>query len=235
VTAFTQKKAYTDGTSGEWTYLRCWNPKNLEQIMYVKEEKLLKEVEKVFDSMHLEPEMLEKAIEAIRSSASAEQGHYEEIIKGLQAENTKIQSRLNRLTDLFLDGEFDENEYRKKRKSLEQKRDEIVKEIESNNRADNNFTEVLISALKLASEAGKTFRGSTVEQKRKLINLVFDNLELNGQKLDFKLRPPFDAFVKTAETGEWRTLVYDFRTFSQIFLNSTIAVFLINPEKFLGS
>ena len=43
------------------------------------------------------------------------------------------------------------------------------------------------------------------EEKRKLINLVFDNLELNGQKLTYTLRPPFDAFVKTAKNGEWRT------------------------------
>jgi hypothetical protein len=87
---------------------------------------------------------------------------------------------MNRLTDLFLDGEFDENEYREKRKSLEQKRDEIVKEIESNNRADNNFTEVLINALKPSSGASEAFKGSNVEQKRKLINLVFQNLELKG-------------------------------------------------------
>ncbi len=78
--------------------------------------------------------------------------------------------------------------------------------MESNNRADNNFAETLITMLQLVSGAGKTFKGSTVEEKRKLINLVFDNLELNGQKLVYTLRSPFDAFVKTAKTGEWRAL-----------------------------
>lgn len=58
---------------------------------------------------------------------------------------------MHRLTDLFLDGEFDEVEYREKRKLLEQKRDEIVGEIESNNRSDNNFAEGMVSTLKLAS------------------------------------------------------------------------------------
>ena len=106
---------------------------------------------------------------------------------------------MDRLTDLFLDGEFDENEYKEKRKSLEQKRDDIVKEIESNNRADNNFAETLVSTLKLASGAGKAFKGSDIEEKRKMINLVFSNLELNGHKLVYTLRPPFDAFIKTAK------------------------------------
>ena len=44
--------------------------------------------------------------------------------------------------------------------------------------------------------AGKTFKGSTLEEKRKLINLVFQNLELKGHRLEFTLRPPFDQFVK---------------------------------------
>ena len=126
-------------------------------------------------------------------------------IKEILASQEKINKRLNRLTDLFLDGEFSENEYKEKRKELEQKRDDLLKEMESNNRADNNFSECLISTLQLASKAGETFRGSDAEEKRKLINLVFQNLELKGHKLEFTLRPPFDAFVETGKNGEWRT------------------------------
>jgi 5'-3' exonuclease len=66
-----------------------------------------------------------------------------------------------------------EAEYKVKRKSLEQKRDDLLKEIESNNRADNNFSECLVGALKLASGAGKAFRSSDIEQKRKLVNELF--------------------------------------------------------------
>ena len=41
------------------------------------------------------------------------------------------------------------------------------------------------------------------EEKRKLIDFVFQNLELKGQKLEFTLRPPFDQFVKCTKNGEW--------------------------------
>ena len=190
----------------QWTYLRCWNPKNSKQVMFVKEDKIIEEVQKVFDEMCLEPELLEKAIATIRSSSDAEKDYYKEKIKEIQTEQEKINKRLNRLTDLFLDGEFGENEYKEKRKELEQKRDDLLKELESNNRADNNFAECLISTLQLASKAGETFKGSTIEEKRKLINLVFDNLQLKGHKLVYTLRPPFDAFVKTAKNGEWCAL-----------------------------
>ena len=60
--------------------------------------------------------------------------------------------------------------------------------------------------MQLASRAGETFKGSTTEEKRKLINLVFQNLRLNGQKLEFTLHLLFDAFVKITKTSEWYAL-----------------------------
>ena len=74
----------------------------------------------------------------------------------------------------------------------------------------------MIGALKLASEADKVFKGSNLEEKRKLVNLVFQNLELKGHKLRYTLRPPFDAFVKLPKNGEWCALVYDFITQTEI-------------------
>lgn len=62
-----------------------------------------------------------------------------------------------------------------------------------------------LNLIGLASGALETFKGSTIEGKRKLINLVFANLKLKGHKLEYTLRPPFDMFVKLPKNGEWRT------------------------------
>ncbi len=90
-----------------------------------------------------------------------------------------------------------------KRKELVDRRQEIIKTIESHNEADNNVTITLIHLVKLASRAGKTFKGSTTPEKRKLINQVLVNLKLKDHKLQYDLRPPFDSFTRTAKNGEW--------------------------------
>ena len=69
----------------------------------------------------------------------------------------------------------------------------------------------MINVLQVAANAHKTFKVSINEKKRKLIKLVLSRLSLNGQKLVYTIRSPFDAFVKTAKNGEWRTLVDRFR------------------------
>jgi len=73
VTAFTKKKTYKNGDSVEWTYLRTTDPNNIAKVIYVKEEKILKEVEKVSAAMHLEPKLLNDVITYIKSSADSEQ------------------------------------------------------------------------------------------------------------------------------------------------------------------
>lgn len=203
VTAATKKKTYSNGETGEWTYLRTWDQNN--RTIYVKEEKILQEVEKVFASMYLEPELLKQVISYIKSASSGEQGYYKERMSELQAEHTKIKNRLDRLADLFLDGDFTKEAYEEKRQQLIQKREAIIRDIENHNNADNKHYELLVRVVELASGALETFKGSTIEEKRKLINLVFGNLELKAGKLVYTLRPPFDQFVKCTNIEEWRT------------------------------
>ncbi len=206
VTAATKKKTYINGQTEEWTYLRTWDSTNSNKIIYVKEEKVLEEVEKVFESMHLKPQVLANVISHIKSGANAEQEYYQQRIKELNCEHAKITTRVDKLTDLFLDGDIDKNTYEEKHKQLIQKRKDIIREIENHTNADDKFSELLINLVELASGAFVAFKGSTIERKRKLINLVFGNLELKDGKLDFMLRPPFDMFTKCTKIGEWRTL-----------------------------
>ena len=205
VTSDRKKKTYLNGQTAEWTYLRVWNPDNPKKAMYVQEEKILTEVEKVFDLLRIEPELLSQVISYIKISAEAEQGFHKCRISELHAQHSKIKARMDKLTDLFLDGDIAKEIHTEKRQQLVQQREDIIREIEQHNNADDNFSECLINVVELASMASATFKGSTIEKKRKLINLVFSNLELKGGKLDFTLRPPFDMFIKCTEIEEWRT------------------------------
>lgn len=55
----------------------------------------------------------------------------------------------------------------------------------------------------IASMAYELFESSNIEQKRKLINYVFSNLELEGVTLRYSLRKPFDLMVDCSTRSEW--------------------------------
>ncbi|CAG7825169.1 unnamed protein product, partial [Allacma fusca] len=110
---------------------------------------------------------------------------------------------MDRLTNLFLDGDIDKKTHEEKREEFTKRREELMRELENHNGADDSFAKTLISSAELASRAAATFKSSNVEEKRQLVNIVFSNLTLKSQKLEFTLRSSFDLFVKLPKNDEW--------------------------------
>ncbi|MFU7502099.1 MAG: hypothetical protein ACE1S7_01200 [Candidatus Tisiphia sp.] len=131
----------------------------------MKEEIILQEVEKVLATLHLEPELHSEVISYIKSSAKIEQDFHKMRIGKLHAEHTKIKTRMDRLTDLFLDGDISKEDHERKRQQLIQKREDIVREIESHDYADDKFLECLVNLVEPASGGLETFKGSNIEKK----------------------------------------------------------------------
>lgn len=57
--------------------------------------------------------------------------------------------------------------------------------------------------LKLASNAGKLFESSEVHEKRLLLKLALQNLELKGKKVRFDCINPFDKIAFYASRQAW--------------------------------
>jgi hypothetical protein len=71
------------------------------------------------------------------------------------------------------------------------------------NQADEKFAITLTSLISLASRAYEIFESSKIEEKRRLINFMFSNLRMNGQKLEYALNTPFDLMAKPTTYQEW--------------------------------
>ena len=71
--------------------------------------------------------------------------------------------------------------------------------------ADDSLKNAMIALLDIAAEAYDLFKNSTVDEKRRLINFMFANLELKGTTLCYSLKKPFDQMVNLTNCQEWRT------------------------------
>lgn len=204
-TAQTKKKKYLNGGTGEWTYLRVWNPDNPEKHMLIREEKVIEQVEDVFKALKLDPEDLAEVVDCIKSGAESQQEHHERRLEELHKDLLTVKKRMSRLTTLFIDGDITKEAHDSRHAELVEERDDIMFEIEQYNSADDNFTNTLIGMVEVAYGAYDAFKGGTFEQKRRLLNFVFDHLELKGSTLCYSLKKPFDRFVNLTKIEEWRT------------------------------
>jgi site-specific DNA recombinase len=78
--------------------------------------------------------------------------------------------------------------------------------------ADKEFGITLTSIISLASRAYEIFESSKIEQKRQLINFMFSNLRMNGEKLRFNLRKPFNLMIDLTNRPDWLLIIDIIRT-----------------------
>lgn len=203
VTSEHHKRKTPSGDVKHWTYLRAHRPDNPEKNIWVREEKVITQVENILKRLTLQPEILAKVISYIEKTNGIEREFHKQQVTALNKELLTIKNKIDKLTDLLLEDKITQDVFDTKRDQLSSRRKEIIDTLEQHVDADDNFTNTLIDLVKLSSNAYQTFKSSTNERKRRLLNLLFLNLSLEGDSLLFTVRSPFDEFLKCSEMGEW--------------------------------
>lgn len=228
VTADTKKKTYKSGKVAQWTYLRCWNPDDPEKKMWVREEKILSQIEEVFKKLTIPEPQLTNVIKYIREVDYTEREFVRRHRKELIKEQDSILAKLDSLMELLLERIIDRSDFTRKKTALNERLDEIDLQLKDDRNGDENFKETLISLVELSSQAHELFKSSTVEQKRRLVNFMFANLNLKGATLCYSLKKPFDQFMKCTNDSQWRILVNRLRTNSIDFCHIDAITFYKN-------
>ena len=205
VTADTKTKTYKSGKQATWTYLRCWNPDAPEKKMWVREDEVLAQVEAVLERLGIrDKEFLDDTLLYLKETTKLKKEHHTIEVAQLKKEHTEIQSRLDKLMDLRLDGEITKEDFEMKKRRLKDRQYEIGRLITTYDKADDEFTKRMEMLLNLMYEGPRIFKGSTISQKRELLNFLFANLTLKGATLCYTLRSPFCDFLNGPDNQNWR-------------------------------
>lgn len=96
--------------------------------------------------------------------------------------------------------------YDKKLKEFEIRKSEVQDRLGKVGRVDKSDYITAKSILFLAQRAPEIIKCSEPEEKRQFVNFLFQNLELDGENLDFKLKTPFDTVLlakKSEDCSIW--------------------------------
>ena len=201
--ATSRRTVTCDLKKGRHVYLICRNPAEPNKRLFVPESAVLDQVKSVFRAIRIPPRLLNALLVHMKAGHEAETQFHGEAIEGLRREHDRGRARLDVLLNLRLDQSITQNDYDKKARELKQRQAEIELRIEQHQDGDRAFRTTLESLISLASRASELFERSKIEQKRQLIAFVFSNLRLNGKKLEFSLRSPFDLMVDRATHSSW--------------------------------
>ncbi len=201
--AVSGKKVTPDIKKGKYVYLICRNPKDAEKKLFIPETKVLEQIKSVFQSITIPEQLADALREHLKQSHEAEMSYHHNAIKKLERENSDIQGMQDRLLDLLLAQSITQDIYDAKQQSFKQRQYEIHQELGAHHRADDSYRVTVSTLISVASRAYELFMSSKNEQKRQLINFMFSNLQLEGDKLRYTLRSPFHLMTNVSGYENW--------------------------------
>ena len=106
--------------------------------------------------------------------------------------------------DLLLDGTIERAEFEDKKAKIRTDQIGLEDNIAGARAGDDSFKDSMLTMLSLASEAYDLFKTSNTSLRRELVNRVFVNLKLDGGKLRYTLREPFDRMFNLTDRHGWQ-------------------------------
>ena len=178
-----------------YIYYSCTNAKGICKKVYVREEPLVDSLSEYFDHIALSEQQIAEVTSYLKKIHESESLFHADSLIALRKEQDSIQKRINQMYDDKLDGLIDEKMYLDKVKDYKARQVEITEQMTRHEKADHNFYVTANMVMNLAARAREIFESSEVEEKRQLLNFVFQNLKLDGKNLSIDTCEPFTTLV----------------------------------------
>ncbi len=202
-----------------YVYYHCTNYRmNCEKI-YINQEELLKVIRNLLKNLIIPKGEVVKLIDTLKATEEAKNKFHDQQVKILLAEQQKIENRQRLIYEDRLDNKISPDFYQRMFEEYDNKKYDV--EFKLNQFSEAN-TENYITAdkiLSLCRRAYDIFESSEIEEKRKLVNFLFRNLKLDGKKLQYKLKAPFDSVLSANLHHDWQSLSEAFVTIHTIDFN----------------
>lgn len=201
-----------DLKKGKYVYYYSPRYLNSPASERVKEEVILKQIEDVFLSIKIPSIYVAEIKEHLKVTHEAKSSFKAKRVQELRRSADRLDKKMSNLLDLRIDNSISEKQYKTKLNELKKQKSFNTDQLEQLDDADEKFALTVEYILELCSNSCQIFRSSKVPVKRHIIQFVFSNLQLNGQKLVYDLHKPFNDMTETKSRSKWLRLVDTFRT-----------------------
>lgn len=200
--------AITPETHKKHNYYSCTNYKHIHAGRdYIREEDLLAPLyEKVAQFKNLTPEKIDEITKELKENHDNKNRFHAKAIEAIRKEYDTIQRKISNLLDLRIEdsGSITEEMFNQKLKDLKERQAKLNDDLRTYTQADESYYLTANRVMSIAKRAEEILKNSEPEPRRQFLNLLFQNLVLDGKKLDFELKTPFDAVLQVASCPTMR-------------------------------
>lgn len=185
---------------GKYIYYHCTGNKggDCKKHSYVRESVIEKRFIEILKSFELSPATLKFAKAALKSELENQNFYNEKRIENIQIEVKRVKNRLDKLFNLFLDEQIDENLYKQKRKEFEMQLEDLTAKLSSYNRTSIEILKLSEKLFELCKHAHTLYLTGNICEKREIIKIVCSNFYYDGANVEIAIKKAFQPLVKIA-------------------------------------
>ena len=178
----------TTETQKGHNYLRCTKRKNPCSQRYTREEIITSQIKEKIKKVSLSSAWVNASINQFEKEKSEITQAESSFAQKMQDELVKIETKLDRLLDLQLEGNLSQTEYATKKQKLILAKKDLEEKITAFGRKSNNRFELAIAFLKDANQAEKYAQQENPERIRDFLKKIGSNFRIADRTLacDFK-------------------------------------------------
>lgn len=156
---------------------------------------LMEQVDEMLSRLTMDEKVYDYCIETLKDEHFQNSLLENKALTALQKDHQLIKNKLDNLLEMRLNGEVDAELFAKKKDELNKKQTEIMNKLDKFNQKNKNWVEQTETFLNIASKAQYAFENESKETKREILKSIGSHIHLEGGKLRFELRKPFDVLL----------------------------------------
>jgi site-specific DNA recombinase len=195
-TGETKLKRSPDGSTREYTYYFCTHyTKPGHPRVRLTEAEVDGQFLELFDRMRIDEGVRDWIVEVIKAKVHGGQEQNRQHRVELERQRVQVEAKLKTLLELRVDGEITAEDFAIKRAELHDRQAGLRLQLETTDHDDREIADLAIKALELSQSLKNRWKSADFATKRTILEILCESAESNREKLEIRLRKPFDLIA----------------------------------------
>lgn len=181
-------------------YGHCNTYRNCVPRPWYKEKEIIEQLAGAFEKLVVKSKRIaDWLVKVLRDNNRDEEEFRKAHVTRLQAQVSRIETKLSQAYEDRLDGRISTEQYDNKATQLTEERKALQAEIGRYHDTGDKTKDLRIKVYELSQAAPEIFQKADVEKRRTLLGLVFEKLEMVNGEVEYTFKEPFAALAKAAK------------------------------------
>lgn len=185
-------------------YLRCTHPRGNCNQKTVRESLILQQLDdEVFSKIRLNANIIDLLKKCVVRKMTEDSEANAVMKRQITNELNQLEAREQRVKDCFFNGDITRDEWNEEKANIASKREELQHTAEKYADISRDIQYTVNEVLDIAACASEIMKKANPEQQNNLLGLILDECYLDGERLIYKLKKPFDMLINLKNSDNW--------------------------------